>query len=722
MKRRNRSLSVLHILVLVVIFLSLIPVHADPPGPPNFHYILGSATYGRAGPSADGALVTVMNMNTSETLTDVVGVFGQSNQSGWYLVDLLDFNLGYRHGDVIQVHIMGTDTYSDWEGLNDTTVDNITLSQIVHVSLAGHPPMKPSNINPVPGSINVGVSPILRVYVVDPDGEMMDVSFYDALDDTLIGSVSQVPNASHAQIVWFGLQYNTTYTWYAVANDSLLENISDNWSFTTQMEPVNLPPMASFFWTPVSPTTLDTIHFMDFSTDDGGIISWKWEFGDGGISYLKNPVHIYSDNGRFMVNLTVMDNQGIIDTLSKNLLITNIPPRCNFTSFSDGITVNFMDTSLDIDGHIVSWYWEFGDGTSSIQQHPGHRYNTPGIYSVYLRTLDNDGDYDQFSRDIIILPEDRYHNVTITYPLGNQILSGTHILTGTAYGNVTILRVDIKVDNGPWQEATGTTNWTYLWDTKNVDNGFHILYARGYDGEYYSPLAMVTLQVYNNHPPVLSITRPWEDQTIKGKTRVQGWATDKDGNATLTLVELMIDAGDWIMVQGTTLWLYELNTSELTNGYHTLSARAFDGSSYSEIFSRVVKVDNRDELFGFDKVFIFGGIALILAFVVALLVIVAVLIHDKSSDKEQKDMFPVQPDNNNNLTEWPSLAEDSKTPYKMGDYVLYTKLVARPGNKKQRIYFFSKKKNKGAVAIKKPRGYKVTVNKKTGVPILKKEN
>lgn len=632
MIRRNIVLSKLSVLIIFIIISSLVPVYAQPPDPPQSHYIVGSATYGRNGPFADGALVTVTNLNTYETLTDIVGIAGKSNQTGWYLVDLLELSQGYRHGDIFQITIVGTNNFSDWQGYETTIIDNTTISQIVHVALSGHPPLKPINIHPAPGAINISVNPTLKVYVADPDEENMDVSFYDATTNTLIGKASNILHNSNAQIVWFNLNYNTTYTWYAIANDSILQTPSDFWSFKTRVEPISVSPQPFFYWTPLSPFTNDIIHFMDFSTDDGTIISWNWEFGDGVTSYLKNPVHKYMNNGYFHINLTVMDNHENVAHLTKSIRVINRPPHGNFTYVSDGMTVRFMDMSSDIDGTIVDWYWEFGDGHSSIQKNPGHLYATPGIYSVYLCTTDDDGDQTHLTQEILISQES-HHNVTINYPPANTILNGTKILRGNANSNASIQRVDIKIDNGPWLEATGTTNWTYLWNTKEVDNGNHIIYARAYDGTVYSSIESVITEVYNNHLSLISITKPRENQTIKGQTTIQGWATDKDGNSTIQKVELRVDAGNWITVLGTTLWLYELNTSVLPNGYHTLEARAYDGIAYSDSYCLIIKVDNQDTIYGFDKVFVFGGIASILAFVVALLVIIAVLLLDKTKDK-----------------------------------------------------------------------------------------
>jgi PKD repeat protein len=43
--------------------------------------------------------------------------------------------------------------------------------------------------------------------------------------------------------------------------------------------------------------------------------------------------------------------------------------------------VTFHDESY---GRITEWRWEFGDGSSSSEQHPIHRYEKPGEYDVRL--------------------------------------------------------------------------------------------------------------------------------------------------------------------------------------------------------------------------------------------------------------------------------------------------------------------------------------------------
>ena len=70
-------------------------------------------------------------------------------------------------------------------------------------------------------------------------------------------------------------------------------------------------------------------------------------------------------------------------------------PSASFTysptspSYED--TVGFVDTSTDLDGTIVFWHWDLGDGTRSHERNPSHQYAWKGEYRVELTVTDNDG-------------------------------------------------------------------------------------------------------------------------------------------------------------------------------------------------------------------------------------------------------------------------------------------------------------------------------------------
>ena len=70
-----------------------------------------------------------------------------------------------------------------------------------------------------------------------------------------------------------------------------------------------------------------TCVFTDESRDDDGVIvSWAWNFGDGATSSERNPVHTYADEGERDVLLTVTDNQGASDTKERGVEPEGLSP------------------------------------------------------------------------------------------------------------------------------------------------------------------------------------------------------------------------------------------------------------------------------------------------------------------------------------------------------------------------------------------------------------
>jgi PKD repeat protein len=151
------------------------------------------------------------------------------------------------------------------------------------------------------------------------------------------------------------------------------------------------PPVADFSGEPRTGFAPLSVAFTDLST--GGPDVWSWTFGDGSGSAERDPVHVYMIPGTYTVNLTVSNARGS-DTLSKSgyIEVGESPlPVANFTANpSQGyepLMVQFTDTSL---GNPVSWYWEFGDGKTAVDQNPPHLYYN-GDYTVTLTVTNAEG-------------------------------------------------------------------------------------------------------------------------------------------------------------------------------------------------------------------------------------------------------------------------------------------------------------------------------------------
>ena len=93
-----------------------------------------------------------------------------------------------------------------------------------------------------------------------------------------------------------------------------------------------------------------------------------------------------------------------------------------------------------------------------------------------------------------------------------------------------------------------------------------------------------------NKKPTIVITFPSNNSILSGIVMIGGNADDVDGN--IERVEIRIDSGEWIVAEGKNSWNYSWNTATVSNGHHTIYARSYDGTDYSNIASVNVVVDN----------------------------------------------------------------------------------------------------------------------------------
>jgi len=87
---------------------------------------------------------------------------------------------------------------------------------------------------------------------------------------------------------------------------------------------------------------------------------------------------------------------------------------------------------------------------------------------------------------------------TITNPLSGATVNGTLRINGTAAkGSAEVARVEVRIDDGPWKDASGTLGWSFDIDTTRLSNGNHTIEARSTDGELLSGPAAVRIIVGN---------------------------------------------------------------------------------------------------------------------------------------------------------------------------------------------------------------------------------
>lgn len=143
------------------------------------------------------------------------------------------------------------------------------------------------------------------------------------------------------------------------------------------------PLAASFTANQTSGLEPLTVQFTDTSTDQP--ISWRWNFGDGGISTLQNPVHVYAKAGLYLVNLNATNGyDGWMSAPQSTITVYSLP-SVSFTAIptngAAGTSVVFNDQTTGSPAP-TSWYWDFGDGYNSTYQNPSHQYASAGLYTI----------------------------------------------------------------------------------------------------------------------------------------------------------------------------------------------------------------------------------------------------------------------------------------------------------------------------------------------------
>ncbi|MFH1008130.1 MAG: fibronectin type III domain-containing protein [Candidatus Latescibacterota bacterium] len=144
-------------------------------------------------------------------------------------------------------------------------------------------------------------------------------------------------------------------------------------------------PSAAIQWGSVSVTTLRptadfgmvstgvTARFTDLSTGPNAIVAWSWSFGDGTTSALQHPVHAYVNKQAYTVHLTVTDEAGISDTVTRGILLNDRPviisihPDTTRVEIDEGESVVFEVEALDSEGDPLTYRWFVNGADQSVK-------------------------------------------------------------------------------------------------------------------------------------------------------------------------------------------------------------------------------------------------------------------------------------------------------------------------------------------------------------------
>lgn len=198
---------------------------------------------------------------------------------------------------------------------------------------------------------------------------------------------------------WYGVcHYYTNPGYYDVmliVEISGIDSCYDTLLVADLIHIMGVGQSADFSYAPIS--VCDNQNFGFQFTDEspaGEVSSWSWDFGDLGTSNDMSPAHHYQDwTGQDLVTLTITDMDGCSSEITRLVTEPPAPEAEIIVSASvacQGEVVQFAALPSD-PSQIQSYWWNFGDGTTSAVQNPEHAYSHNDTFDVFVMTTSISG-------------------------------------------------------------------------------------------------------------------------------------------------------------------------------------------------------------------------------------------------------------------------------------------------------------------------------------------
>lgn len=350
---------------------------------------------------------------------------------------------------------------------------------------------------------------------------------------TVVTITDQSTNA--AQWNWdfgdgnFSSLQNPVHVYQTMLNNySINLTATDSLGCTNQLfQNVNSGSTQAIFADKYSICKGDTVFFQ---TTLNGYSFYIWDFGDGNISFSKQPFHVYNNHGNYQVSLVVYSSSGCTFNhyLPFNINVNGPVSAFTVSDVTQGcapFTVEFENLSQNY----INSVWLFSDGTTSILNNPVHTF-TSGLYDVTL-IVENNGCKDSITETKYITVGDPQANFTFNqYDICNPSI-------------VQFIDSSINAVTWNWDFGDGTTS--------QLQNPSHV---------YSAPFTQdITLTVTDStgcsstysHPPLTFISGSFE-------------ASVKTGCAPLT-----VNFTSNVQNAASVLWLFgDGSTSTLPNPVH----------------------------------------------------------------------------------------------------------------------------------------------------------
>ena len=188
-------------------------------------------------------------------------------------------------------------------------------------------------------------------------------------------------------------------------------------------------------------------------------------------------------------------------------------------------------------------------------------YNAAGTQSAYS--------------NIVSVAEATPPTVSITAPATNSTISGTVSVTASASDNVGVSKVEFYL-NGVLKTTDTSTPYLYSLNTATLTSGTYTLMAKAYDAAgNVGQSSTVSVSVVNDTTaPIVSLTSPANNATVSGTTTMVASASDNVGVSKVEFYR----SGTLLYATNVAPFSYAWNTTTVTNGSYTMTAKAYDNT------------------------------------------------------------------------------------------------------------------------------------------------
>ncbi|HAP43195.1 MAG: hypothetical protein A2087_12095 [Spirochaetes bacterium GWD1_61_31] len=165
----------------------------------------------------------------------------------------------------------------------------------------------------------------------------------------------------------------------------------------------------------------------------------------------------------------------------------------------------------------------------------------PGTYNILVRATDSAGNEALAGPfNIVVDPESDLPVTQISHPISQMRVGGDLIIVGTAVDDDAVGKVQLRLNDGEWIDATGTDYWSYLLGTADLPDGQHQISARTVDvtGVTGAPVSVVFH--LDRTKPLHSMSQPAFGALVSGRFTITGSVYDAN---SVSQLQYSMDAG-----------------------------------------------------------------------------------------------------------------------------------------------------------------------------------